>query len=139
MQELNCAQGTVVDIHSDIAVVEVLQTEACEGCGMQRACGIHKGKKLNVNARIPQQLSVNIGQTVCLESAPKAHFKATFLAYLLPSLLILLVLYLGVELLNWSEGVAALAALGIIMIYFIVLHIFNRRLISHFEFHIKQV
>ncbi len=84
--------GTVVAVHKNEIVVEVLKTAACQSCKARQGCGqavlaewgneAHQAQKNHF--RIPYQQPVQIGDTAELGMSEDTVTKVALLVYLVP-------------------------------------------------------
>jgi sigma-E factor negative regulatory protein RseC len=85
-------RGTVVAVHSNEIIVEVLKTSACQSCQARHGCGQavmaewgNESRQQQKNHfRIPYQQPVQVGDQVELGMAEDTLSKVALLVYLLP-------------------------------------------------------
>ena len=129
--------GIIKKLSEKKIVVGIITESACASCHVKGACTAAdmKDKEIEIsefgdNFRLGQHVTV-VGQT-------SQGFKALFLGYLLPFLLVLftLIITTGIDV---SEGNAGLMSLGILLPYYLVIYLFRNKLKREFEFKIKPL
>lgn len=78
-----------------------------------------------------------VGEEVQLHISQSAGTKAVFYAYVFPFLLVLTCLIIASE--YYGELMAGLAAVGILIPYFIVLYLFRNKLKKTFRMRIEKI
>ena len=92
----------VRSLHGGLAQVESVQSEACATCGARGACHAMGGEKTRVVTAV-NQAKAQVGDRVILSMPRKAVLSASFLAYMVPVLGLILGAVLGNRLApNWG-------------------------------------
>ncbi|WP_020405553.1 SoxR reducing system RseC family protein [Hahella ganghwensis] len=87
-------QGRVVAIDSDFVWINTMRESACQTCSASKGCGqkvlnsISGGKASQI--KVARTLDVGVGDMVLVGIAEETLMKASFLAYLLPLLVMIL-------------------------------------------------
>ncbi len=87
-------QGKVVAVDGDYAWINTMRESACQSCSASKGCGqkvlnsVTSGRASQV--KVARTLDVNVGDLVLVGIAEEALLKASFLAYLLPLLLMII-------------------------------------------------
>lgn len=87
-------EGVVRSLHGGLAQVESVQTEACAGCGAKGACHAMGGEKARIVTAL-NEAKAQVGDRVILSMPRKAVLGASFLAYMVPVLGLILGAALG--------------------------------------------
>lgn len=87
-------EGLVRSLHGGLAQVESIQTEACAHCGAKGACHALGGEKTRVVTAL-NDAGAQVGDKVLLNMPRRAVLGASFLAYMVPVLGLLLGAVLG--------------------------------------------
>jgi Positive regulator of sigma E activity len=129
--------GYIESIQGNAMRVRIVQSSACSGCHASQICSsADKQEKL---IDIPFFTGkYTVGQKVTLTGQASLGLKAVALAYVFPLLLMLTGLaasYLWIF--PSSDGIAALIAIGITILYYISLYPFRNKLQSRFIFSVK--
>jgi sigma-E factor negative regulatory protein RseC len=86
-------KAVVVSNKGNNAKVSIMRTTACNHC---RGCSVSSGKRIYVWAKNP--LKAKAGEVVEIELANSAFLSATFIAYAIPLITLLLGIFIGFKL-----------------------------------------
>ena len=136
MKETIRHQGVVEQVGATTCVVRILQQTACGGCSVRQLCKSSESKEKVVEASVGSE-PVHEGQTVMVEGSLRQGLRAVWLAYAVPLLLLVAVLFLGCTL--WSEDVGALLALLFLALYYWGLYLLRDRLDRRFRFVVRPL
>lgn len=136
MRETIRHQGVVEQIKATTCVVRIMQQTACGGCAVKHLCKSSESKEKIVEACMGDE-PVQVGQTVVVEGTLRQGFKAVWLAYAVPLILMVAVLFLGCKI--WSEEVGALFVLLFLILYYSTLYLFRDRINKRFQFHVRPL
>lgn len=127
--------GIIHAVHGRNIQVKILQVSACSGCHAKGACSSADmdEKFVDVDA---EGRKFEVGETVTLYGQASMGYLAVFLAFVLPFLLILAVLFLVGQFTS-NEIVSGALGLGILIPYYIILSLFNKKLKSRLKFRIR--
>ena len=126
--------GVVKNVEDECVRVAILQVSACSGCAAKAMCSSAEAKEKEVVVHTTAAVSYKVGQTVTLEGRMADGRMAALIAYGLPLLLLLPVLYAAVRL-TGSETIGALCALFTVALYYAVIAVcFRKRLQRQFSF-----
>jgi positive regulator of sigma E activity len=129
--------AVITKVADDIIEVMILSKSACSSCSAKGSCNMSEMEEKNVTvARLPN-VDYAIGQQVILYMQQQLGTIAVFLGYILPFILVLLTLIIGISA-GLSEGFSGLAALLILIPYYILIYAMRSRLGKKFQFFIKQ-
>ena len=126
--------GRIVDLNPEFTTVEIISQAACASCHASALCGMSESKKKIVE--VPTTLGDWYpGQEVKVLLKPSMGFKAVWIAYVIP-LMILLSVLLSMIALGFSEPVSGLAGIAAVGIYYLVIWLFRDSLRKEYTFHI---
>ena len=128
-------EGVVDSIDGQKVTVRILQASACSGCQASRICRAAESKEKLVEVNVTGAESLSIGQTVTVAGEERMGLAAVMLAFGLPLLLLLAALIAAMSV-TGSERIGALAALGVLVPYYIVLMLMRGRIKKDFQFRI---
>ena len=118
--------------------VTIVQSSACSGCAARQMCNSAEAKEKDVEVFTSEAATYRVGEKVVLEGRLSDGRRAAIIAYGLPLLLLLPVLFIATYL-SGSETIGSLWALGSVVLYYIVVFLFFRgRLQRSFSFQIKR-
>jgi len=129
--------GVVDSLEGDEVVVRITSYAACTDCHARGACNVsqEKEKFLRVQARHSNYKS---GEKVRVVLSQSLGFRALFLGYILPFLLVLTALLI-VSAAGVSELIAGLVSLAVLLPYYIGLKFFRGRLEKQFSFFLLKI
>lgn len=133
-----CREGIIRAINGDDISVEVIVSSACSGCHAKSICIPSDRRKEVITVKNARHEDYRVGETVELLLETSAGNKAVVLAYVLPLLVLLALLFgcyalTGKELLSVGVGV-----LGVI-VYYLVLKSFSKGVERGIEFGIRKI
>ena len=131
-------EAVVKAVEGEHVRVTILQTAACAGCAARKMCNSAEAKEKDVDVCTAEAATYRVGEKVVLEGRLSDGRKAALIAYGLPLLLLLPVLFIAIRL-TGSDVVGAIWALGTVVLYYLVIYLFFRqRLQQQFSFRIKH-
>lgn len=127
-------EGIVESNGADAVMVRILQASACSSCDARKLCRSSESKEklVEVKGHYP---TLNVGDSVILSGSVRQGLRASALAYLVPLVLMLAVLFAATHL--WGEKLGALAALLALALYYGVLFLLKDKVGKHFTFRIE--
>ena len=135
-QETVSHEGIVTKITDDELEIKILAQSACAACHAKSACGMGEQAEKILTVPKPKDQTFNLLQKVNVTMAIGQGNKAAVLAYLIPILLLLAVLFVCLGL-NLNEGISALISIIAIIPYYVILYSRREKLKSKFEYIIK--
>ena len=131
-------EAVIKSIDSERVCVTILQSSACSGCAAKQLCNSAEAKEKDVEVFTSDAMSYRVGEKVLLEGRLADGRRAALVAYGLPLLLLLPVLFLSVWL-TGSEVLGAVWSLTTVVLYYLVIFLFFRkRLQQSFSFRISH-
>ena len=128
-------EGVVNSIDGQRVTVRILQVSACSGCQASRICRAAESKEKLVEVEMSGAENLRVGQEVTVVAGERMGITAVLLAFGLPLLLLLLALITAMGL-TGSEKLAAIASIGVLVPYYIVLFLCRGRIKKDFGFRI---
>ena len=129
-------EGVVTRITDDELEIKILAQSACAACHAKSACGMGEQAEKILTVPRPKGKDFAIGQKVNVRMAIGQGNKAAVLAYLIPILLLLAVLFACLGL-GVNEGLSALISIVALIPYYIVLYLRRDKLRKQFEYTIE--
>ncbi len=129
-------RGTVSSMTDSQAQVQLADNVSCGGCPAAKVCGGVDRKIITV--LVPDGMKLHPGDRVEVSGTQRMHHKAIRLATLYPTIALIAVM-VGVYLLTGEQGVAALAGVGTMALFFAILWMSRRRLATEFTFTLHRV
>ena len=129
-------EGIVTKITDDELEIKILAQSACAACHAKSACGMGEQAEKILTVPKPKDKDFELGQKVDVKMAIGQGNKAAVLAYLLPVILLLAVLFVCLGL-GLSEGLSALISFLALIPYYMVLYLRRDKLKWKFEYSIE--
>ena len=130
-------EAVVKAVEGEHVRVTIVQTAACAGCAARKMCNSAEAKEKDVDVTTLDAAPYRVGEKVVLEGRLSDGRRAAIIAYGLPLLLMLPVLFVAIRL-TGSEVQGALWALLTVALYYLIIFLFFRkRLQQQFSFRIK--
>lgn len=129
-------EGVVSKITDDELEIKILAQSACAACHAKSACGMGEQAEKILTVPRPKGKDFAIGQKVNVRMAIGQGNKAAVLAYLIPILLLLAVLFACLGL-GVNEGLSALISIVALVPYYIVLYLKRDKLRKQFDYTIE--
>ena len=126
-------EGVVTRITDDMLEIKILAQSACATCHARSACGMGEQAEKTLLVPRPKGRDFSLLQHVNVKMTVRQGNKAAVMAYLIPVLLLLAVLFtcLGFGL---NEGLSALLGIVALVPYYWVLYLRKDRLQKRFEY-----
>ena len=129
-------EGIVTKITDDELEIKIMAQSACAACHAKSACGMGEQAEKIITVPRPKGKDFAINQKVNVKMAIGQGNKAAVLAYLIPILLLLAVLFVCLGL-GLNEGIAALISIIALIPYYIVLYLRRAKLKNRFSYIIE--
>lgn len=137
MSESISHKGKIVKITPQVTTVAFLQHGACSECHVAGLCSMGDVAEKVVELPTDPYNKHEVGDEVEVLLKASMGFKAVYLAYLVP-LVILLACILGLMALGVGEVAAGLSGLAAVAVYYFLLWLFRGRLQNEYVFTIKR-
>ena len=126
-------EGIVTKITDDELEIKILAQSACAACHAKSACGMGEQAEKTLTVPRPKGQEFKLMQKVNVKMAIGQGNKAAVLAYLIPIVLLLAVLFVCLGL-GLGEGLSALISIVALIPYYIVLYLRRDKLKKKFEY-----
>lgn len=138
MAQIITHRGTVENVGKGRVEVRIVQLSACSSCVAKKMCNSSEQKEKLIDVKVPEGEHFKAGDEVVLTGTLKMGLRAVVLAYAIPLVLLVAVLFLLVHL-TGDEPLSALAALVALAAYYGLLYMNRTRLTRKFSFTIKHL
>ncbi|MEE4178325.1 MAG: SoxR reducing system RseC family protein [Bacteroides sp.] len=128
--------GIVDHLDGGQAYVRIQAQAACGSCHAKSYCGMAEVTDKVVEVCLEPDERVEAGQQVTVTLKRSLGFRALFLGYLLPFLILLASLFILMAL-TGNEGFSALVSLALMVPYYGILYFNREKIRSIFTFRIK--
>ena len=130
-------EGVIVSMDKDRVTVKITSYAACSSCHAKGACNMAGGeeeKLLHIPVPDPD---FSMGEKVKVILAQSLGFRALFLGYVLPFLLVLIIL-LAMTAAGSGELVAGLTSLAVLLPYYVGLKWMRKKVDDQFSFFVQK-
>lgn len=129
-------EGIVTKITDTEIQVKIIAQSACAACHVKSACTVSDQEEKYLTVPRPEGQEIHLFQKVKVVMAVGQGNRAAILAYLIPIILLLAVLFLCLGL-GVGEGLSALLSIVALIPYYIVLYSQREKLKRRFEYRIE--
>ena len=129
-------EGIVTKITDDELEIKILAQSACAACHAKSACGMGEQAEKILTVPRPKDKEFSINQKVNVRMAIGQGNRAAVLAYLIPIILLLAVLFTCLGL-GISDGLSAIISIVALIPYYIVLYLKRDKLKQKFEYNVE--
>ena len=137
MSEKITHAGVVESIEAGRVRVRSVQTSACAACKVAGHCNAAESKEKTVDVLVTDTSRWKVGDTVTVAASQQMATQALLLAFGLPLMILLAVLFV-VLVSTGREGLAALCGLAALLLYYGVLWLFRNRMQQRLAFWIED-
>jgi len=126
-------EGIVTKITDDELQIKILAQSACAACHAKSACGMGEQAEKILTVPRPKDKDFALNQKVNVRMAIGQGNKAAVLAYLIPIILLLAVLFVCLGL-GLNDGLSALISIVALIPYYIILYLKRNKLKNKFSY-----
>ena len=130
-------RGVVEKIEGTHVVVRIVQTSACSACSAKGLCNASESKEKQIDV-YGVQASYRIGEEVVVCGTTSMGMRAVLLAFGVPLLILLLMLFVTMRITDGDALLSAIIALLAIIPYYIVIYFMKDKLSKTFSFTIEK-
>lgn len=136
MSEIISHEGVVTKISDNELEIKILAKSACAACHAKSACTMSDMAEKILTVPKPKDREFQLFQKVVVKMTVNQGNKAAVLAYLVPFIVLVGVLFamLGIGL---SESLSALISIAALIPYYIILYLCRDKLKRRFEYTIE--
>jgi sigma-E factor negative regulatory protein RseC len=136
MKEQVMHTGKVVSMTPKTTTVQIVSQSACSECHAAGLCGLSEYTEKAIEVPTSPSATYGVGDEVQVVLKASMGFKAVWIAYFLP-LVVLLAVTIGLIALGVPEVVSGLAGLGAVALYYLVVWLLRDRLRNEYVFTIQ--
>lgn len=131
-------RGKVVDMTQNIITVEFISKSACSSCHAKSACmaSDEKVKVLELDNRVDYDFEIGEEVIICL--SPTLGYKAIWLSYVIP-LVILLVLLLSLQASFEKDLYTGLVSVSALALYYFIIYLCRGKISKEFVFTLRKL
>ncbi len=129
-------EGVVEEVFPDKLIVNILQQSSCASCAVKGACNAAEStnKEVEISDFSGQ---FQQGEYVNVYFERTLGFKALFLAYVIPLLLLVTILILGTVIFE-DEAIAGIVSLISLLPYYSILYLTRNKIKKEFSFRVEK-
>ena len=129
--------GIVEEVREDSILVRFQSAPACGSCMAKSICAPGSDEKNLVEIH-EKNKSYHAGDPVKINISRSMGFRALFLGYLLPFIIVVLMLIIT-GIMGFSELVSGLASLLVLLPYYFILYLFREKVNQNFIFSVMKM
>lgn len=139
MQKINRVEhdGIVKSISNDKVEVSIVSHAACASCNLKGSCSMSEIEEKIIEVKRVDGFDYREGERVNVFFKQSLGFRALFLGYLMPFILVMIMLIVG-EVLQWSEIKSGGLALGTLPFYYLALWLTREKMRGTFNFSVEK-
>ena len=130
--------GIVENIDGLRLKVRIVQSSACSACSVRGHCSASEQKEKLIDVYNVDRVDCEIGERVMVVGATSMGMKAVLLAFVLPFVLVVVTLFVVMRISDGNEVVSALAGLGILLPFYLIIYMCKGRLGRTFFFTLES-
>lgn len=130
-------KGRVDSIDGNRINVSILAISGCASCQVKGVCSVSDMKEKNIEV-FDSSNQYEIGEVVNVTLRQSLGFRALFLGYVLPFILVLFILIILTVVTN-NEAVSGIGALSVLVPYYIILYALRNKIRKKFTFSINKI
>lgn len=130
-------KGFIQSIENGLIKVSILAQSACASCHAKGGCSVSDIQDKTIDV-YENSHNYKVGESVNVVLEQKLGFKALFLGYILPFIIVLISLII-LTITTKNEAIAGLVSLGLLIPYYIGLNTQKEKLKKSFSFKIEKL
>ena len=130
-------KGIVKEADTDKLIVSIITNSSCASCEVKGTCSASEVEEKEIEIRKFTEI-YKVGEQVVVFFKESLGFRALFLGYLLP-FIILMAILIAATTAGLEEGIAGLMAMGSLAPYYAILYFRNKKIKKTFSFSIRKV
>ena len=129
-------EGIVQEVRDNNVIVSFVSQPACSSCNLKNSCSLAEGVIKNLEVSSSGKL-YKAGEKVLVVLQQSHGFRAVFLGYILPFLIVLISLVILLKLTN-NEALAGLISISSLVPYYLILWILRGHINESFKFRLLK-
>ncbi len=129
-------KGRITAIDPEITTIEIISEAACSSCHAKGLCSLGDRKVKEVLVRTSAWNPHQIGDEVEVALRKAMGYKAVFIAYGLP-LVVLFATLMILNMIGVGELYAGLGAIAAVLVCYFVIFLFRKKLSKEYTFYLK--
>ena len=137
MADLIKHRGVVEKVEGTHVTVRIIQTSACSACSVKGLCNASESKEKLIDV-YHSQYTYQVGEEVVVCATTSMGMRAVILSFGVPVILLMLVLFVMMKITDDNTLFSALGAMGILVLYFLMIYMNKNKLNKSFSFTIEK-
>lgn len=129
--------GTVTKITANKIEIQFQQDAMCLHCQIKNICMVPHSRPRILHTKIQNPQDYHVGDKVIIEISPQSSLWALFFGYALP-LMVLLIGSITCHILGLTDTLNALTTLFVLLLYYLVLGINQKKLSDKFQIKVHK-
>lgn len=129
--------GIVKDISGNNLQVSIINKSSCASCNLKGSCSVSDIQEKIIDVFVNNPQEYEIGEGVDVFYRQSLGFRALFLGYLLPFIVLLVTMIIMLEITN-RELLSGLVSLGSLLPYYFVVYLTRNKIKKTFSFSVKK-
>ena len=130
-------KGIVKEISNKSIIVSIISNTGCLSCQVKGSCNISEIEEKEIEV-INYNKSYEIGENVEVFFKESLGFRAVFLGYILPFLVVFSILIIT-KISGLNEGLSGLLSLASLIPYYLIIYLIKNKLKKTFSFSIRKM
>ncbi|MEA2043509.1 MAG: SoxR reducing system RseC family protein [Bacteroidota bacterium] len=130
-------EGIVKEISLDEIKVSIVTASFCASCELKQTCNPSELEEKIIDVPVTSSTSYRKGERVNIFYKQSLGFRALFLGYLLPFLIILISMIVLLEI-TGDEGIAGGISLALLLPYYLILYLVRKKIKKTFRFSVEK-
>ena len=129
-------KGLVKEINDNSVIVSIISNTGCLSCQVKGSCNISEIEEKEIEVVNHNEI-LKIGEHVEVFFKESLGFRAVFLGYILPFLVVFSILIIT-KILGFNEGMSGLLSLVSLLPYYFIIYLLKNKLKKTFSFSIRK-
>ena len=130
-------RGVIEKIDGSHIIVRIVQTSACSACSAKGLCNASESKEKQIDV-YGVQASYRVGEEVVVCGTTSMGMRAVMLAFGVPLLILLLMLFVAMRITDGDALLSAIVALLAVAPYYLVIYLMKDKMNKTFSFVIEK-
>jgi len=130
-------QGIIKSISGKDLKVSIIAKSACLSCQLKTSCSVSDVEEKIIDVKVNNPEDYVLNEIIDVYYKQSLAFRALFLGYLLPFIIVFTILILMISL-TGDEGISGLTALAALIPYYLILRFTKDKIRKTFSFSIKK-
>jgi sigma-E factor negative regulatory protein RseC len=130
-------EGIVQEVRDDHVIVSFITQPACSSCSIKNHCSLSETEVKNLEVQTSGK-TYQRGEKVLITLGQSNGFKAVFLGYFFPFIILFTVLVVLLKFTN-NEALAGLISISCLVPYYLILWILRGKINESFKFRLLKV